>query len=246
MHEVMLSAPVSPQAHRLWLLPLIAGLLPVAATAIAWSISVAHGHIPYCNPLIDGCVSVSHAARYGLGNHIFRALMLPAATLQGLTWLLCAAWLRNLGATGRSLKWISWLGVLAAVFLVIYGTFLGTEGDAYRWMRRYGTIVYFGFTYLCMLFAAGQIRTIAETGTARVPARLDLMLLVLLAFTLLIALVHYFVAPLLGSEELEDRIENVIEWFASLAITLFFLALGWLWRHTDLTSRLEVSRGTAQ
>ncbi len=233
-----MTAPPAGRGHPLWPLPLIAALLVPVAALSAWWISVAHGYIPSCNPFFDGCVSISRAARHGLGNHVFRALVLPAATLQGLTWLLFSAWLGNLGASGRSLRWLPWLGILAAVFLVLYGTFLGTEGDVYRWLRRYGTIVYFGFTYVCILIATGHIRHLVRSGALAVPARLDVMLVILAGLTMLVAISHVFVAPML-EEQLKDRVENVVEWTIGLSFTLFFLALAWLWRRARLSLRLQ-------
>ena len=112
-----------------WPLPLLAGLLPLVATVVAYTLSVRLGLVEACNPFIDGCVSISRAARHGLPNHLFRALLLPAAALQALCWLLCGAWLRTLGAAPtRTLRALPWIGPAAAVFLVLYGTFLGTEG----------------------------------------------------------------------------------------------------------------------
>lgn len=217
---------------RLWLLPLVAGLLPAAAVASAFWISVAQESIAACNPFVDGCVSISRAARHGLANHVFRALVLPAAVLQGLTWLLCVPWLRDLGAIGRPLRWLPWLGACAAAFLVLYGTFLGTEGDAYRWMRRYGIVGYLGATFLCMLIAGGHLRRLASGGGLRVPARLDLVLLALLGLTLLMGLANVFVPPVFADEAFKNRLENVLEWHAGVMFTLYFLLLAWLWRHT--------------
>ena len=37
------------------------------------------------------------------------------------------------------------LGAMSAMALAVYATFLGTEGEAYRFLRRYGVVVYFGF-----------------------------------------------------------------------------------------------------
>lgn len=208
------------------------------AVVSAWWVSTAQGYIPYCIPLVDGCVSISRAARHGLGNHIFRGLMLPSATIQGMTWLLCTAWLTRSGATGRSLRWLPWLGVVAAIFLVVYGTFLGTEGGTYRWLRRYGTIVYFGFTYICILIATGHIRRLTSHGALAVPARMDIMLMCLAGLTMLVAIAHVFIAPMLD-EQLKDRVENVVEWAIGFSFTLFFLGLARLWRHAHLQLRLQ-------
>ena len=98
--------------------------------------------IPACNPFVEGCVSVSRAARYGLPNYLFRGMALPAAALQGLTWITVALWLRPM-APGyrRSLGVLPWLGGVAALALIAYGTFLGTEGQIYRFLRANGTVV---------------------------------------------------------------------------------------------------------
>jgi hypothetical protein len=218
-------SPIPP-----WILPLVAGLLPAVATALAFRISAAEGSIPACNPFIDGCVSVSRAARHGLANDVFRALVLPAAVLQGVTWLLCVPWLRGLRASGRSLEWLPWLGVAAGAFLALYATFLGTEGDAYRWMRRYGIVGYFGGTFLCMLITGGQLRQMAIGGRLRLAARPDLALLALLGIILLMGLANVFVPPFLGDDAFKNRLENVLEWHAGILYAIYFAVLAWLWR----------------
>lgn len=227
-------------ASTLWPLPLAAGLLPAVAALLALCLSIYLGLIPACNPFLDGCVSISRAARHDLPNHLFRALVLPAAVLQGITWLLCAAWLRSLGPEARRLlRVLPWLGLLACVFLVLYGTFLGTEGRAYQWMRRFGITFYFGFTFLCMLIVSGALWRLASTHAIRLPARLDRALVALCATTLLIGLIQVFAPPFLDSEDLKNRLENILEWYAALGFTLFFLTLAWLWRHVRLRAHLR-------
>ena len=227
-------------ASPLWALPLLAGLLPAAATLAALWLSIELGLMPSCNPLLDGCVSISRAARHDLPNHIFRALVLPAAVLQGMTWMLCVAWLKGMETETRmQLRVLSWLGILAALFLILYGTFLGTEGLAYRFMRRQGITFYFGFTYLCMVIASGALWRLARAGLITLPARLDWLLPGLCAITLLVGLTQVFVPQFLDSEDLKNRLENILEWYAGLSFTLFFLALAWLWRHTRFTVQLS-------
>lgn len=212
---------------RLWPLPLIAGLAPAAGLAAAFWISVAEGHVEPCTPFIDGCVSISRAARHGLANHVFRAVLLPAAALQGLVWLLSAQWLRGIGARGRAIAWLPWLGAAAALFCILYGTFLGTEGSGYRWMRRYGIVVYFGLTYLCMAIAARHMTAWPRWRAA---------LIALLAATLAMGLANYFAAPFLADAGLKNRVENVLEWFAGLAFTIYFCVMALLWRRTSFAA----------
>ena len=228
-------------ATRLWWLPLLAGALPLTGIALAFPLAVGEGQFPGCNPLIEGCVSISRAARHGLPNHLFRALLLPAAVLQGLVWWLAVPWLRALGSPStRLLRWVPWLGLAAMVFLILYGTFLGTEGTWYRWMRRYGVIFYFGFTCILMLIVSGAVhRAAAASGVSRAAAR------VLLALCLALPLlgVANSVAPLFIADPVAvDRFENATEWWGGLVFTLFFGMIAVLWRRTGYAMRTALAR----
>jgi len=212
----------------LWPLALLAALLPAAASLLALWLAVREGLVPACNPFIDGCVSISRAARHGLPNHVFRALILPAATLQGLVWLLVARWLRGgLGAT-PGLRALAPLGLAAAVALVLYGTFLGTEGQVYRWLRQYGTVVYFGFTCLCLLLAGDGLLRLAASGRLALPRLLQQALVGLAALLVTLGLVNAIVAALFD-DAVKARIENVTEWWGALVFVLGFLALAAMW-----------------
>jgi hypothetical protein len=226
-------------ARPLWWLPLVAGFLPAVAGLVAFELSSRLELIPRCNPFIDGCVSISRAARHDLPNHIFRALVLPAAALQALAWPLCTAWLRSLGArTDFALRVLPWLGVLAGIFLVLYGTFLGTEGQAYRWMRRFGIYLYFGFTGICMIIAAGHLRRLERMRTA------GGVLVAVCALVLAICLADVLSPLYLADEGLRDRMGNAIEWNAALLFTVYFAAMAWLWRASGFGASLAVNPGS--
>ena len=211
-----------------WPLALLAGLLPLMGTLAAFTLSVALGLIEACNPFVDGCVSISRAARHGLPNHVFRALVLPAAALQAACWCLCRAWLEGSDAapSGR-VRALPWIGLVAAVFLVLYGTFLGTEGDMYRWMRRYGVVFYFGATSLAMLVTTGAL--LSSRWRAQPLVRGLLALCVALP---LLGLANSLLPLALGGVHARDVLNNVTEWWGALIFTLFFFALAWLWRAT--------------
>ena len=235
----LVSARHAP-AWPAWPLPLLAGVLPLVATLAAYTLAVRLGLVEACNPFVDGCVSISRAARHDLPNHTFRALMLPAAALQALCWLLCGAWLRTLGAAPtRKLRALPWLGVAAALFLVLYGTFLGTEGEAYRWARRYGVVFYFGGTCIAMLIVSG-----AAHGPALLAPRLARVLLAPCMALPLLGLANA-VAPLLYVDESQAVLQNSTEWWGGLIFTLFFVALAWLWRVTRFEIRFAM-RGDEQ
>jgi hypothetical protein len=84
---------------------LLAGLLPMVAAHAAYLLNVHEGAGLaaefVCMPYLDGCVSISRAARSGSGLTLFRALMLPSALLLFLVELR-ADWLAHLQAcSGR-------------------------------------------------------------------------------------------------------------------------------------------------
>ena len=227
--------PRPPSPIPLWPLPLIAGLLPAVGSLIALAYSIHLQLIPACNPFIDGCVSVSRAARYDLSNHIFRAMTLSGAALQGLTWILVAHWLRPIAPKHqRSLRFVPWLGLLAAIALIAYGTFLGTEGQAYRWLRAYGTVIYFGFTCIAMILAAG-----AERIT--VPLRYDVALLGFAGALLALGVANAILGPMFDAR-IKDKIENITEWWWSLIFTLVFMAIAAVWRRNRVSASMTAMR----
>lgn len=226
---------------RLVALPLLAALLPLAGTAIAFRLSVDAGEFGSCMPLIDGCVSISRAARHGLGNILFRAFLLPAATLQAIVWLLLPAWLCGLGARrNRWLALLPWLGVIAAICLILYGTFLGTDGEGYRLMRRYGVNFYFGFTGIAMLIVAGALRPLPSRDD--LDRRLvGLLYAVVLALPLL-GIVNSMRSLYLRSEAAQSAVGNVSEWWGGMIFTLFFLLLAVLWWRSGYAAELRSDR----
>ena len=234
------SSPSPASTTPLWWLPLLAGVLPFAATLLAFSIAISEGQFGACNPLIDGCVSISRTARYGLANHVFRALLMPTALLQALVWLLCKPWLRSIGAPRtRWLRALPLLAVGAAVFLILYATFLGTEGAWYQWMRRFGVVFYFGFTCIVMLIVSDAIRkTSAQASFYR---RASAVLLALCIALPLLGLLNVTVALVLTDAAAVDRFENAAEWWGGLIFTAFFVVLAALWRLTHFAAQLRSS-----
>jgi Flp pilus assembly pilin Flp len=230
----------TPAPWSWWPLPLVAGALPLAASLMAWAVSTHAGAVPACNPFIDGCVSISRAARQDASIAWFRALLLPAATLQALVWLLQAQALRAIGgdAVRGSARALIVLGVMAGVALVTYGSFLGLDGEVYRFLRRYGTVVAFGGTCLAMLVVARALQRLQALGQADVPRGHERALVVLLVAVVLLGVGNAVVGAVAG-DALADRVENVTEWWGALGLTLGFAVLASLWRRWDLRWGVE-------
>lgn len=214
---------------------LLAGLLPIAAAHGAYLLNVcAGGELAadfVCMPYLEGCVSISRAARSGPGLPPFRWQMLTSVPLLLLTWEYARRWLRDLHAcSDRRGRMMAALGVLGAVFLVLYVTALGNEDEWYRWQRRYGVILYFGGTALAQLLLVWILwpaRRFVSNGRLVRPVTF-LTALVSLQW----ALGVFSAAKRLIFEDpaLIDRIENVIEWWYALAMSLAFIAIAWLFR----------------
>jgi hypothetical protein len=213
--------PRDPASLPLWPLPLLAGVLPLMISHSAWWLSVHEGLVPVCNVYLEGCVSISRAARYGLGNDLFRMVMLPCATLQTLCWVVAAAWLRR--RMPGAVPTLPWLGLAVGIALTMYATFLGSEGRTYELLRRYGTVIYFGGTGLALLVA---LRALSQDRSA--PAYRAL--LVIAWGMLVIGLASVVVAYTVEEPGPRDGWRNVLEWHLGLWLTAIYVTLAWLWR----------------
>jgi hypothetical protein len=211
----------------LWPLPLLIAVLFLVAAHAAYVLSIQAGHVPACVPYLEGCVSISRAARHGLGNPLFRLLVIPCAVLHALVWLLAHRWLRG----GR---WMVVLGVVSAIALAVYATFLGTDGEAYRFLRRYGVVVYFGFGYLAQL---ALMRRAVRMG-ALAPGVIATQAWVAAAM-LGLGLANVVAGLAVPDPAAKDRWENVFEWWLGLLMVGWYAALASGWRRQGLAMELK-------
>ena len=200
-----------------WVLSWLGMLAAYVASALA-------GHVPDCVPHLSGCASISASGRHGAGFFIFKATMIPAAVLFAIYWALCDHWLRVCG--DRPSGWrraMLVIGCIGAAGFVLYATFLGSDGDVYRLMRRYGTVIFFGFTFLAQLLLLHRARAV-HGATPLVKVKTALCLAMLLEGLLLEALT-LFVTD-------HKWLANVTEWHVASALA-FYPFLTWLmWRRT--------------
>lgn len=218
---------------------LLAGLLPMVAAHAAYLINIRAGQglAPefFCMPYLDGCVSISRAARSGPGLELFRWLMLPSAALLLWCWAELRAWLRRLPAgSARQAAWIAGLGAVGAAFLVLYVTALGSEGEWYRWQRRYGVIFYFGGTALAQLllvWVLWPLRRSLLNGRLQPPIA---ALTALVSMQWALGVFSSVKRLVFRDPELIDRIENIIEWWYALPMSLAFLVIAWMFARRPL------------
>ena len=191
---------------------------------LAYGASAAGGHLEVCVPHLSGCASISASGRYGAGYFIFKALMIPAAVFFAVYWMLCERWLRVCGDTHPGWRRALLLaGTVGAAAFVLYATFLGSEGDLYRGLRRYGTIVFFGFTYVAQLILVYRAQALLGK-TVLVNAKVALCVF-MLAEGLALEAFTYFI-------DNDAWLENFTEWHVATALSFYPFLTYLSWRKT--------------
>jgi hypothetical protein len=202
-------------------------ILPLFAINGAFLISTYEGSIPWCIPYINGCTTISRAARSGNAIFLFRVTMLAHALLLIWFWIYVKHWLGILyGTEPRIAKVILWLGVTGVVAMMVYIDFLGTEGEINRFMRRHGIMLFFTLTPLAQLLLYSEHLRFKDTALAGAASALRYQLIILLLM-LTIGLASV-VVELAGVKTYTT--ENIIEWNFTLLMNLYFIGMLSIWR----------------
>ena len=223
------------------LLPLATGLLPLLTVFTCYAIAIETAGLPSCNPFLDGCTSISATGRHPPASFLFRAVMLPQSMLLAGYWLASVAWYRSmseaLGRARNSGAAIAFFGVIGALFLVPYVTFLGTEEPFYEFMRRYGVYLYFLLNVVAQIMLA--TRSLPLVRAAGMP-----LLIVLVRGQLVLSWLPFALGALnlvlKATLENADAAENRIEWFFALFMQAYFLISYFTWRATRFSLSARV------
>ncbi|WP_373028808.1 hypothetical protein [Sulfurovum sp.] len=208
------------------ILALIITILPLFISNVVYLLSAYQGFIPWCIPYIDGCTTISKAARSGDSIFIFRATMIAYGVLLIWFWIYVRQWLDQLyGHTTNMARIILWLGIVGAIFFIIYIDFLGTTGEVNRFMRRYGILVYFICIPIAQILLLRQHYNVLQEGVVK-PRFLQYQL-VLIVLMLAIGIVHG-VLEVAHTKTYES--ENIVEWNLALLMQLYFLGMFFIWK----------------
>lgn len=207
--------------HTAWLI----FLLPLLVVHGAWLWSSAAGAIDWCLPYWGGCTSISKAARSSDALFLFRAVMTFNAALLVNYWLQASHFLARYQTPATATRWLNIIGITGAIFLVLYTNFLGSQGDIYQLLRRYGVTIYFSFTVLAQMLLLRQL-------LYRIPIRFRWVKYKtwLCAWLLSLGLASVFCTAMLTGDT-KDRWENIIEWHFALGMNCYFLLTALLWKH---------------
>jgi len=214
-------------------LALLTVILPLITVNAAYLISAFAGKVPWCIPYLEGCTSISQAARMSDAIFLFRALMIFYAVLLIFYWRLVQLWLNDLDHhfTLTALI-IALLGISGAGFLILYVDYLGTTGVMYRFMRRYGVILYFSFTPLAHMITLNHLFKLKKIHHD-LPVSLSILRYQLSIVGLILLLgVISVIMRYTGSKTFES--ESIIEWNYALLIALLFAGSINMWKGVRL------------
>lgn len=213
-------------------LALFTALIPIVSVHITYLISASQGFVPWCMPYIDSCASISATGRHGVAFYLFKGTMIPSATSLMLFWFFSARWLRLIGDRSHFPSVILWVGIIGAIFLIVYAVALGAAGETLRLQRRIGITIYFAFTFFSQLLMTYRLGLVAT-----LPARIYLQTI---SYTIL-AIGLCTVALGLLLDNYEQDYENAFEWVAALLIHLYFLIVWFVWKKNKLGFQLTAS-----
>lgn len=201
-------------------------LVPLIAVVGGYQIAIQQQVADACLPLFEGCTSISRGVRNGDALFWFRGFMMPLSMLLVFYWTLQYRWLETVAGRRNCHRVILALGVISALALVLYANFLGSQGDFYRFMRRFGVTFYFAFAALAQLLSLYSLSAVQQIPAAAQGWLKTLWVLVIAQWC--IGLASLAVTMVEPSNKYE--LENIVEWNFALAMVCFYGASGELWR----------------
>ena len=123
---------------------------------------------------------------------------------------------------------IMWLGIIGALFLMVYIDFLGTTGEVNRFMRRYGIMVFFTFTPLAQVLLLKLHYRRLSTAT---PVNLKRPVLKFQLYMLLTMSIIGIASIILEVAQLKTyQSENIVEWTFAFLLNMYFAGMIFIWR----------------
>ena len=185
---------------------LLVSIIPFIAIHLSFIVSVQNEYLTLCNPYIDGCYSISRVARQPSSIIIFKILMLVSA------FSLFFLWPRLFKSNYN--KILIFIGRIGPLFLIAYIVALGEEGFLYELMRRFGVFIFYIFTLISQWVFTLNVDLRKKRFINKIFLMNIIVYLQILAFLVAI--------PFFLFIKNYSYIENIIEWWITLLITLWF------------------------
>ena len=185
---------------------LLVSIIPFISIHLSFILSVQNEYLALCNPYFDGCYSISRVARQPSSIIIFKILMLVSA------FSLFFLWPRLFKSNYN--KILIFIGRIGPLFLIAYIVALGEEGFLYELMRRFGVFIFYIFTLISQWVFTLNVDLRKKRFIDKIFLMNIIVYLQILAFLVAI--------PFFLFIKNYSYIENIIEWWITLLITLWF------------------------
>ncbi len=224
---------------QLKFIPLIVAILPAIAVHLCFLLAAHLGHIPWCFPYIDNCVSISATGRESPENFIFRASIIPTAVVMMVYWQLSYEWLKSLNSemTIRN-RAMLYLGLVACFGLILYTTVLGSIGEVYNVQRRIGVTLFYTLTFVAQLLMTSQIAHVVKVRPSLVAKRTYQTLLTVCVTVLILGTISILLPAFYKDY---NSVQNGFEWVLTLLILLHFFVTYVAWRDSGFKATFAVS-----
>ena len=203
----------------------LGGLLPVLAVTAAYLININQTGVSSCIPFFSGCISISRAVRSGPGLLLFNTLMLPAAVMLAVSWVHICNWAREHKlASDRTLRIVLWLGATGTAFMALYIINLGLDGTVYRFMRRFGVSIFFGFTAINHLLLVRMLLPVRSRLSFEA-RKFATWFVFIVSLEWLVGVVTVGKRLFVSNPEMLDQLESIFEWWFALFLMGAFMLL---------------------
>lgn len=212
-------------------LPLLTGLLPIVTIHLGLLVAIDAGSVSSCIPYVEGCTSISATGRYAPASFIFKPLMTVEAVLMAAYWLYNVAWVKAMSTLAGKVQSPPWpmaaSGIVGALALIVYVTFLGSQEPFYDFMRRFGIYLYFLFTIVAQILLARHTIGLSRALRLRPLLSIGHLQLLLAGVPFLLGALNFGLKMIMTDAR---STENAIEWIVALIMHLSFLTAYFAWR----------------
>lgn len=224
---------------NLYLIPHVMATLTFLAINACFVLAASNGHIPWCFPYIEGCVSISKASRNLPEIQIYRFAMIASAILMVSYWTLCGNWIkqlyRELVSPGGQLtgnkrrRTFVTIGIISSICLAINALLIGNENEFLKELRQICvTTFFFGAILAQCIFALELKRLVVQNNLFQLN-KMSNFKISLCIIQVLLAILAIVIAPYLNQK---PYFENIAEWNIVLLMVAFFVSTGICWKQT--------------
>ena len=208
-------------------------ILTIGTIFLTYSVATSQNTAPLCTPFIDACTDITHTGMAGDAGFIFRGGLIARSMFLLIWWLINFVWLEKYtGKAGKfALYFATALGAISAVALVVSTATLVPDENQIPWpVHVYAANVFFQGTFIGLTILHVLTYQAQKKGLSVPSSSVKTFLMAGLWAMLL-----FYSGVTIGIEL--DHKNRIVEWWATLFISLYYLASFWDWKHIRLVAQ---------